>query len=276
MIDRIKQQGYINGDSRPGRHSHECFQYTGPQPKPPMLSRQQASAYARRLLEHLVCRDDHHERYGDSQGGLQIRDPEKIRELGYRIVDAAVEELQSLRKPVGNPMELPIAAMGLDIRTANAIEERFGFVFVKQLLTLTPGELLTIPNCGPKTLEKIAEGLERIGLKPSKQLREGKAKPAQATDPHLARIKEADRQSSLAEVLHRLRVQAGLSQYQLAVRSGCAPTQIGDYESGKVKSIQNPAKVTKIADALGLAPDSIEYEQLMNAAGYESLISKSA
>jgi hypothetical protein len=50
------------------------------------------------------------------------------------------------------------------VRIINALETGAGIYTVKQLLQLTPAQILALPNFGQKTLNTIYDALERFGF----------------------------------------------------------------------------------------------------------------
>jgi DNA-directed RNA polymerase subunit alpha len=77
-----------------------------------------------------------------------------------RIPLSKAEEQAQLRR---QRLELPIAEVGLSVRTTNCLEET-GIFTVRDLLNSTPKRLLTISNFGEKTLEEVYQALEELGF----------------------------------------------------------------------------------------------------------------
>ena len=69
-------------------------------------------------------------------------------------------------------LELPLAEIGLSVRTVNCLEDESIFT-VKDLLACTPQRLLEIPNFGVTTLQSVYEALEKVGFhRPSRRVAE--------------------------------------------------------------------------------------------------------
>jgi DNA-directed RNA polymerase subunit alpha len=77
-----------------------------------------------------------------------------------RIPLSQAEEAARLRK---QRLELPIAEVGLSVRTTNCLEET-GIFTVRDLLNTPPKQLLAISNFGEKTLEEVYDALEQLGF----------------------------------------------------------------------------------------------------------------
>jgi DNA-directed RNA polymerase subunit alpha len=75
-----------------------------------------------------------------------------------------------LARQMKRNLALSTAQLGLDVRTANALEQQ-GVFTVEDLLAWTPERLLEIPNFGEKTLKQIFNRLAAIGF--SRRSREG-------------------------------------------------------------------------------------------------------
>jgi DNA-directed RNA polymerase subunit alpha len=77
-----------------------------------------------------------------------------------RIPLSAAEEEANLRAA---RLKLPIAEIGLSVRTTNCLEDT-GIFTVRDLLNSTPKKLLNIINFGEKTLEEVYQALEKLGF----------------------------------------------------------------------------------------------------------------
>lgn len=77
-----------------------------------------------------------------------------------RIPLSQAEEQMHLRN---QRLEMPIAEVGLSVRTTNCLEET-GIFTVRDLLNSTPKRLLGISNFGEKTLEEVYQALEALGF----------------------------------------------------------------------------------------------------------------
>jgi DNA-directed RNA polymerase subunit alpha len=75
-----------------------------------------------------------------------------------RIKLSKAEELSDLRR---RRLDLPIAEVGLSVRTTNCLEET-GIFTVRDLLNATPKRLLSISNFGEKTLEEVYQALAQL------------------------------------------------------------------------------------------------------------------
>lgn len=61
-------------------------------------------------------------------------------------------------------LEESLHELGLPVRIINALESGAGIYTVRQLLQLSPAQILALPNFGQKTLTTIYEALERFGF----------------------------------------------------------------------------------------------------------------
>jgi DNA-directed RNA polymerase subunit alpha len=77
-----------------------------------------------------------------------------------RVKLSQAEEQSELRR---RRLELPIAEVGLSVRTTNCLEET-GIFTVRDLLNATPKRLLSISNFGEKTLEEVYQSLAGLGF----------------------------------------------------------------------------------------------------------------
>ena len=87
------------------------------------------------------------------------------------IIDQAAKEKPDDPRelPIADRLELPIAAMmddysSADARVINQLEGG-GIHTIGQLLQSHPADLLTMPNVGERTLERIYTRLENIGFR---------------------------------------------------------------------------------------------------------------
>lgn len=72
---------------------------------------------------------------------------------------------QRLREVLnGDPLDLSIAQLGISEMVANALE-RYGIIWVRQLLEWTTGMLLSVPMIGPKGAAEIRLVIEPLGLR---------------------------------------------------------------------------------------------------------------
>ena len=60
-------------------------------------------------------------------------------------------------------LQMSTAEIGLDVRTVNCLEEH-GVLTVEQLLQCSPQRLLSFPNFGQKTLDRVYDALEALGF----------------------------------------------------------------------------------------------------------------
>lgn len=69
---------------------------------------------------------------------------------------------KSLRLPA---MELPLAAIGLAVKTVNAIEKHLGAIYVGELVRrFTPKQLELQANIGRRTVQEVRLRLEELGV----------------------------------------------------------------------------------------------------------------
>ncbi|MFH1670726.1 MAG: DNA-directed RNA polymerase subunit alpha C-terminal domain-containing protein [Patescibacteria group bacterium] len=61
-------------------------------------------------------------------------------------------------------VKMPIAELGMSVRTTNTLDER-GIHTVNDLLQNTRDQLLSIPNFGEKGLKEVYKALDGIGFK---------------------------------------------------------------------------------------------------------------
>jgi DNA-directed RNA polymerase subunit alpha len=74
-----------------------------------------------------------------------------------------VSETEENRKKLIEKLDLSTAEIGLTVRTTNCLEEK-GIFNVRDLLSTSRAELLSISNFGEKTLEEVFKSLEAIGF----------------------------------------------------------------------------------------------------------------
>lgn len=67
-------------------------------------------------------------------------------------------------------------------------------------------------------------------------------------------------------LLRDLRLRANLGLRRFAELVGIKPSNLSDIENGRRHPPSDPEKLREIAEALGLAEDSLEWEQLFDAA----------
>ncbi|MGY8749429.1 MAG: DNA-directed RNA polymerase subunit alpha C-terminal domain-containing protein [Pirellulales bacterium] len=74
-----------------------------------------------------------------------------------------VSETEENRKKLIEKLDLSTAEIGLTVRTTNCLEEK-GIFNVRDLLSTSRVELLSISNFGEKTLEEVYKSLDAIGF----------------------------------------------------------------------------------------------------------------
>jgi DNA-directed RNA polymerase subunit alpha len=74
-----------------------------------------------------------------------------------------VSEIEENRKKLIEKLDLSTAEIGLTVRTTNCLEEK-GIFNVRDLLSTSRVELLSISNFGEKTLEEVYKSLDAIGF----------------------------------------------------------------------------------------------------------------
>jgi DNA-directed RNA polymerase subunit alpha len=74
-----------------------------------------------------------------------------------------VSETEENKKKLIEKLDLSTAEIGLTVRTTNCLEEK-GIFNVRDLLSTSRVELLSISNFGEKTLEEVYKSLDAIGF----------------------------------------------------------------------------------------------------------------
>ena len=69
---------------------------------------------------------------------------------------------------VANPLDLAVAELPVNMRIANGLEE-MGVLMVRDLVELTPAEILNYPNFGLRCLREIQRALRQVGLGESQE-----------------------------------------------------------------------------------------------------------
>lgn len=93
--------------------------------------------------------------------GIQIW--HQNREAAYDTVAAGLEERRA--KTVHPLLEMPLTAIGVEVRPANLLEKHLGITTVEGLLNTTGSEMLTVPNFGHIQAYEAMAALLRYSVK---------------------------------------------------------------------------------------------------------------